>query len=130
MTKLVNLVYICTVNPEIMKIVSLTQNTSGSLLRKVAALNPISDFKNPILLKSVGTYLVDALGEGLKQNFLGSDINMEFLTLTIRVYLIRFIKSTVSYPEYQVMDQYSEKRNNMSNISDDNRSTISLKLTA
>jgi hypothetical protein len=130
LTKLVNLVYICTVNPEIMKIVSLTQNTSGSLLRKVAALNPISDFKNPILLKSVGTYLVDALGEGLKQNFLGSDINMEFLTLTIRVYLIRFIKSTVSYPEYQVMDQYSEKRNNMSNISDDNRSTISLKLTA
>jgi hypothetical protein len=113
-----------------MKIVSLTQNTSGSLLRKVTALNPISDFKNPILLKSVGTYLVDALGEGLKQNFLGSDINMEFLTLTIRVYLIRFIKSTVSYPEYQVMDQYSEKRNNMSNISDDNRSTISLKLTA
>lgn len=130
MTNLVNLVYICTVNPEIMKIVSLTQNTSGSLLRKVAALNPISDFKNPVLLKSVGTYLVDALGEGLKQNFLGSDINMEFLTLTIRVYLIRFIKSTVSYPEYQVMDQYSEKRNNMSNISDDNRSTISLKLTA
>jgi hypothetical protein len=112
-----------------MKIVSLTQNTSN-LLRKLAAIHPIPDFKNPVKLKLAGTYLVDALGEGLKQNFLGSDINMEFLTLTIRVYLIRFFKLTVSNPEYQVMDQYSEKRNNMSNISDDNRSIISLKLTA
>ena len=35
---------------------------------------------------SAGEYIINALGEGFKQNFLGADINMEFLTLTVRSY--------------------------------------------
>ncbi|GAA4333058.1 hypothetical protein GCM10023149_39610 [Mucilaginibacter gynuensis] len=45
------------------------------------------------LLKNTTTYVVDALGEGLKQNFLGADINMEFLTLAIRVMASASIKT-------------------------------------
>jgi translation initiation factor 2 alpha subunit (eIF-2alpha) len=33
---------------------------------------------------STTEYIISVLGEGLKQNFLGADINMEFLTLTVR----------------------------------------------
>lgn len=35
---------------------------------------------------SAGEYIINVLGEGFKQNFLGADINMEFLTLTVRSY--------------------------------------------
>ncbi|GGG99882.1 hypothetical protein [Mucilaginibacter phyllosphaerae] len=31
-------------------------------------------------------YIINVLGEGFKQNFLGADIDMEFLTLTVRSY--------------------------------------------
>jgi hypothetical protein len=35
---------------------------------------------------SAGEYIINVLGEGFKQNFLGADINMEFLALTVRSY--------------------------------------------
>lgn len=38
-------------------------------------------------------YLIGVLGEGLKQNFLGADINMEFLTLTVRSYATESVKA-------------------------------------
>ena len=43
----------------------------------------------PKILKTV----IDVLGEGLKQNFLGQDINMEYLTLTVRSYASSTIKT-------------------------------------
>lgn len=43
-----------------------------------------STSSRPHLLRNSANYVIDALGEGLKQNFLGNDINMEFLTLTVR----------------------------------------------
>ncbi|MEO6851348.1 MAG: hypothetical protein ABI203_06535 [Mucilaginibacter sp.] len=43
-------------------------------------------------LKSAASYLVDGLSEGIKQNFLGSDINMEFVMLSLRVYFIQLNK--------------------------------------
>lgn len=36
--------------------------------------------------KQVKTYLMDAIKEGLKQNLLGAEIDMEFLVLSIRTY--------------------------------------------
>lgn len=38
-------------------------------------------------------YVAGVIGEGLKQNFLGADINMEYLTLTIRVAAINSAKT-------------------------------------
>ena len=42
---------------------------------------------------STSEYIINVLGEGLKQNFLGSDINMEFLTLTVRSFASSSIKA-------------------------------------
>ena len=37
--------------------------------------------------------IVDALAEGLKQNLLGADVNMEFLTLTVRSFALTSFKA-------------------------------------
>jgi hypothetical protein len=42
---------------------------------------------------SAGEYIINVLGEGFKQNFLGSDINMEFLTLSVRSYATTTVKA-------------------------------------
>lgn len=42
---------------------------------------------------SAGEYIINVLGEGFKQNFLGSDINMEFLTLSVRSYATSTVKA-------------------------------------
>ncbi|PAW94375.1 hypothetical protein CKK33_13090 [Mucilaginibacter sp. MD40] len=42
---------------------------------------------------NIGNYVIGVIGEGLKQNFLGADINMEFLTLTVRSYAIASAKT-------------------------------------
>ncbi|MCO5935462.1 hypothetical protein NAF17_07905 [Mucilaginibacter sp. RB4R14] len=42
---------------------------------------------------SASEYIISALGEGFKQNFLGADINMEFLTLTVRNYATSTVKA-------------------------------------
>ncbi|MBS7564942.1 hypothetical protein KHS38_11055 [Mucilaginibacter sp. Bleaf8] len=39
-------------------------------------------------LNTYRSYLVGALSEGFKQNFLGSDINMEYLVLMLRIYML------------------------------------------
>jgi len=41
---------------------------------------------------SAGEYIINVLGEGFKQNFLGADINMEFLTLSVRSYATSTVK--------------------------------------
>ncbi|RFZ90757.1 hypothetical protein D0C36_17530 [Mucilaginibacter conchicola] len=38
-------------------------------------------------------YMIGVLSEGLKQNLLGADINMEFLTLTVRSYATESVKA-------------------------------------
>jgi hypothetical protein len=67
-------------------------------------------------LKSVTAYLFDAFSEGIKQNFLGSDIHMEFLMLSIYVYLNQIVIFVVSSPKQLATDKYSDKRNGTSNI--------------
>src|SRR6478735_6613517 len=42
---------------------------------------------------SASEYIIGALGEGFKQNFLGADINMEFLSLTVRSYATSTVKA-------------------------------------
>lgn len=42
---------------------------------------------------SAGEYIINVLEEGFKQNFLGADINMEFLTLTVRSYATSTVKA-------------------------------------
>ncbi|HEY4325779.1 MAG TPA: hypothetical protein VGN20_17425 [Mucilaginibacter sp.] len=49
-------------------------------------------FSNQLTLKSTFTYLFNAAVEGLKQNLLGPNINMEFFMLTARVYFIASIR--------------------------------------
>ena len=132
-----------------MKIFDLALNTSVGLLEKVSGpyiqrelrtpqlfnrgeqtfhieqeADKVSGFKSTV--RSVTFYLFDALKAGLKQNFLGADVDMGFLTLTVSVYLIRFARLTVSYSKYFAANQYSEKRDNMSNFLKDDRSIISL----
>ncbi|TSD67354.1 hypothetical protein FFF34_008160 [Inquilinus sp. KBS0705] len=38
-------------------------------------------------------YIIEALGEGIKQNFLGYSIDMEFLTLTARSIVVSGVSS-------------------------------------
>ncbi|HEY2583339.1 MAG TPA: hypothetical protein VGI43_16120 [Mucilaginibacter sp.] len=49
-------------------------------------------FGDQLTLKSTFTYLFNAAVEGLKQNLLGPNINMEFFMLTARVYFIASIR--------------------------------------
>lgn len=56
-------------------------------LRDDALANKRKVFK--INVKTMLLYLADTVGEGLKQYFLGNDINMEYLVICLRVVLIR-----------------------------------------
>jgi hypothetical protein len=77
-----------------MKTLSLPQYNFNLLLRKNTNHTALSQSKVSTSTGgkqqrhtiSAGKYIIDALGEGLKQNFLGADIDMEFLTLTLRSY--------------------------------------------
>jgi hypothetical protein len=55
---------------------------------------------------STTEYIINVLGEGLKQNFLGADINMEFLTLTIR----RFASSSIKAIQQAVKTGNNKRR--------------------
>ena len=102
-----------------MKVIQLVQDIPYVLLKKVLASfgrfdlknqlpfkfgnqvfnfqqNIFNTFGSQLTFKSAFTYLFNASIEGLKQNFLRPDIDMEFFILTIRVYSILLIKSTVS----------------------------------
>lgn len=83
-----------------MKSLDLHQNALTSFPAKLVALRHKLALRNPVQLhlpkvnlqlnavsrNAIKTYIVDALNEGLKQNLLGADINMEFLVLSIRSY--------------------------------------------
>jgi len=107
-----------------MEILDLAPNTPVSTLNKVANYYTTSELidvyqsdfesRNTGFGKksgsiSIGSYLVDAFAEGVKQNFLGSDINMEFLVLSIRVSLIRLSRFASGYQKNLAKDKYSAR---------------------
>jgi hypothetical protein len=61
-----------------------------------------SGVSNNTLLKSSAKYVIEALGEGIKQSLNGMDINTEFLTLTARS-LVQTSGKTVK----QIVTKYS-----------------------
>ncbi|QHS56640.1 hypothetical protein GWR56_14210 [Mucilaginibacter sp. 14171R-50] len=77
-----------------MKTLTIPQPNISSLFKRntdhtAVSQNPISSstaHANQKHVMSAGEYIINVLGEGFKQNFLGADINMEFLTLTVRSY--------------------------------------------
>ena len=101
MTKLVNLVYICAVIITAMKTLSIPQPNISSLFKRTTDHTAVP--QNQVSsstaqgshkpAKTAGEYIINALEEGFKQNFLGSDINMEFLTLTVRSYAASTVKA-------------------------------------
>lgn len=115
-----------------MNIVSNTQEILIGLIKKAEANTQFSGLKNPakvfrwkmdikpwllnlksndyeLRLKSIGTYLFDASIEGLKQNILGPNINMEFLVLSAHAWLILASGFVISFPEY-IAGRYFGKR--------------------
>jgi hypothetical protein len=103
LTILVNLVYICSVIlSQTMKTLSLQQQNISNLFKRNTHHTAVP--KNTITststtgaqhkhTMSAGEYIINVLGEGFKQNFLGSDINMEFLTLSVRSYATSTVKA-------------------------------------
>jgi hypothetical protein len=53
-----------------------------------------------VMVKHLVNYLFKACLAGVKQNFLGPEIDTEFLTLTIRVYAILLIRLAFSHPSF------------------------------
>jgi hypothetical protein len=107
-----------------MEILDLASDRSVSTLNKVVNYYNIPEVTNPYPFDlenpdthsgkksgsmSIGSYLVDALAEGVKQNFLGSDINMEFLVLSLRVYLIQLSRLASGYQRNLSRDKYLER---------------------
>ncbi len=79
-------------------------------------------------IKSAGKYLVNALMLGLKQNLFGTDVDMEFLVLSARVYFVMFISLTLSFSKYLAADRLSGKVSETSTISAGNYPITSLNL--
>ena len=69
-----------------MKALHLSQNTISTASKKAFQLyDGLAKF--PALnVNKAQKYISEALSEGLKQNLLGTEINMEFLILSIRSY--------------------------------------------
>lgn len=65
-------------------IAPLFKNLSG--FSKRLAFHPLELPANK--LNAYRSYVIGALSEGFKQNFLGSDINMEYLVLVLRIYML------------------------------------------
>jgi hypothetical protein len=61
-------------------------------------LTLISQSFTGLSVKSALIYLSKAFGEGLKQNFLGPNINTEFAALTVRVYSMAIVKLIAHNP--------------------------------
>jgi hypothetical protein len=101
LTKLVNLVYICAVIITAMKTLSIPQPNLSSLFKRTTDHTAVPQNKvssstaqgNNKPAMTASQYIITALGEGFKQNFLGADINMEFLTLTVRSYATTTVKA-------------------------------------
>jgi len=83
-----------------MKALDLHHNPLSDFSNKLYALRHKLSPKNAIQLrlpkvnfqfniqsgKQIKTYLMDAIKEGLKQNLLGAEIDMEFVVLSVRTY--------------------------------------------
>ncbi|MBK0378743.1 hypothetical protein [Mucilaginibacter segetis] len=69
--------------------------SATSSYNKVFGYNKQSNTQeaNAQIVKKAVRYVIDAVGEGIKQNLLGYDINIDFLTLTLRSYLYTGAKS-------------------------------------
>ncbi|MES2266859.1 MAG: hypothetical protein V4520_08870 [Bacteroidota bacterium] len=83
-----------------MKTLTLPQQSISNLFKRntdrtAAPKNSVSTSTSVGSKKSMSAseYIISALGEGFKQNFLGADINMEFLTLTVRSYATSTVKA-------------------------------------
>ena len=82
-----------------MKTLTLPQQNISSLFKRNSDHTAVP--KSTVSTSTSGTkrgmsaseYIISALGEGFKQNFLGSDINMEFLSLTVRSYATSTVKA-------------------------------------
>jgi hypothetical protein len=92
-----------------MKTLDLTQDINA-IVKRATAFYPML---NKATLRSAGSQLVDAVAEGVKQNFLGPNINMEFLTLSIKAYFLLLISFTAGSAK-RVTANYSEKRDRAS----------------
>lgn len=90
MTNIVNLVYICHgFKGHTMKAFTLPYSNTIPLSGKQFAPAKDKGVQGSNGNRtSIVNYVIEALGEGLKQNFLGADIDIEFLTLTFRRYMI------------------------------------------
>jgi hypothetical protein len=100
LTNIVNLVYLCIINQKVMKALDLHHNPLSDFSNRLYALRHKLAPKNTIQLrlpkvnfhfnmestKQIKTYLMDAIKEGLKQNLLGAEIDMEFVVLSVRTY--------------------------------------------
>lgn len=84
-----------------MKTLTLPQSNISSLFKRNTDHTAVSQNTNSTSTAgkrnkhtiSAGEYIINVLGEGFKQNFLGADINMEFLTLTVRSYATSTVKA-------------------------------------
>jgi len=90
-----------------MKTIALPHTFFHLPINGLTAGHQSNDYRNGLIRTTQGTnvflkkaagifttnYLMDAANELLKQNLLGTDINMEFLTLSIRVYGALFLQS-------------------------------------
>ncbi|HEY8781275.1 MAG TPA: hypothetical protein VIM16_06655 [Mucilaginibacter sp.] len=81
--------------------------------------NPVKAAGSKLTLKSARAYLYDALAESLKQNLLGPAINLEFLILSARVYIILFASFDVNYPKSVRTGDKPVTRNGTLHISND-----------
>jgi hypothetical protein len=84
-----------------MKTLSLPQQNISSLFKRNTDHTAVSQNNTSTTTAgaqhkhtiSAGEYIINVLGEGFKQNFLGADINMEFLTLSVRSYATSTVKA-------------------------------------
>jgi hypothetical protein len=90
-----------------MKTIALPYTFFHLPINNLTAGHQANDYRKDLIRTTQGTnaflkkatrvfttnYLMDAANELLKQNLLGTDINMEFLTLSIRVYGALFLQS-------------------------------------
>jgi hypothetical protein len=67
------------------------QRVSSFLVQVIQSTSSLS-------VKAVLVYLSKAFGEGLKQNFLGPNIDTGFAVLTVKVYAVAIVKTIAHNP--------------------------------
>ena len=133
-----------------MNIIYITQEILISFIKKAETLTQLSGLKNALRaflwkidfkawlltfksydyktgFKSAGGYLFNASVEGIKHNLFGPNIDMEFVVLTMRTWLIVAAGFVVSFPGF-IAGRYAKKRNNEAECPDYNHSNTPFKL--